>query len=184
RSSVPPRRSADLAAYFVRSSSSSFRIGTSESAINAPSSTPSALTSSCIAHPLIQFLNDVIHDGRDGALLLFRLGRIIFTWRIVRRLRLDRVLVRVNDLVLTNLVDREILLLQINRIAAIDRRTVEPHAALIRSLNAAADELRRNLCALAFVHTQQRLEIELDTLRPGDRQTLIEQALDRLDMTL
>src|SRR5690606_32523554 len=154
---------ASNAAYFVRSSSSSFRIGTSESAINAPSSTPSALTSSCIAHPLIQFLNDVIHDGRVGALLLFRLGRIIFTWRIVRRLRLDRVLVRINDLVLTNLIDREILLLQINRIAAIDRRTVEPQAPLVRRLDPATDELGRNLCALTFIHTQERLEIELDS---------------------
>src|SRR5690606_14845395 len=131
RSSVPPRRSADLAAYFVRSSSSAFRIGTSESAINAPSSTPSALTSSCIAHPLIQFLNDVIHDGRDGALLLFRLGRIIFTWRIVRRLRLDRVLVRVNDLVLSNLIQREVLLLHVDRIATLKRRTIESQAPLV-----------------------------------------------------
>src|SRR5690606_9477110 len=143
---------ASNAAHFARSSSSSFRIGASESAISAPSSTPSALTSSRIAHPLIQFLHDVIHDGRDGALLLFR--RIIFTWRIVRRLRLNRVLVRVNYLVLADLIQREVLLLHVDRIATFKRRTIESQTPLVRRLDPATDELGRNLCALTFVHTQ------------------------------
>src|SRR5690606_12402708 len=95
---------------------------------------------------------------------LFRALYLLF--RVIsrnRRLRRDRILLRVHDLVLAHLIQREVLLLHVDRIATFKRREVEPTPALVRGFDATANQLGRHVGLLALVHAEQRVRIQPDT---------------------
>src|SRR5690606_35794346 len=62
-----------------------------------------------------------------------------------------------HDAVQAHLIQREVLLLHVDRVATFKRREVEPTPALVRGFDATANQLGRHVSLLAFVHAEQRL---------------------------